>query len=212
MLKRINTVFALCAFAVCAFAQQATPGQTQGQTEADKSRGGQQQSGTTASADRRFLTEAAQGGLAEVSLGRLALERAASADVKQYAQRMIDDHTKSNNELMQIAQGRGVTLPTEPNAQHRAMMRKMEKLSGADFEREYMRSQLKDHEKMTALFERQGRSARDAEVKAFAEKTLPSLHEHHQMARDVATKVGVTTAGAGKKGDKGDTVSGKPKQ
>jgi putative membrane protein len=234
MLKRIGTVFALTVCAVCAFAaQQATPHQPttqdqnrQGQSGQTTTQGNNQhgQSATTsraggtattavASADRRFMTEAAEAGLAEVTLGRLALERAANPDVKQFAQRMVDDHTAANNELMQLAQTKGVTLPTQPAAKHRAMMTKMGKLTGEAFDREYMRAQLKDHDKVSKMFERQSQRGTDADTKAFAAKQLPVLHEHHQLAETTGAKVGVTMAKSGKaKGDRGATASGTPKQ
>jgi putative membrane protein len=198
--------------------RQGQSGQT---TTQDQNRQGQDatnQAGgrsttAVASADRRFMTEAAEAGLAEVSLGRLALERASNPEVKQFAQRMIDDHTNANNELMQIAQAKGVTLPTQPAAKHRSMMTKMEKLSGEAFDREYMRAQLKDHDKVTKMFERQSQRGLDADAKAFAAKQLPVLHEHHQMAENTGAKVGVTMAKSGRsKGDKGATASGTPKQ
>jgi putative membrane protein len=236
-------VLAVCAFAAQQATpsqtttqdqnRQGQSGQTntqdqnrQGQSDQTTSQGQsrQGQGGTTnqaggrsatavASADRRFMTDAAEAGLAEVSMGRLALERAANADVKQFAQRMVDDHTNANNELMQIAQAKGVTLPTQPDAKHRSMMTKMEKLSGEAFDREYMRAQLKEHDKVSKMFERQSQRGNDADAKAFAAKQLPVLHEHHQMAENAGAKVGVTMAKSGRsKGDKGATASGTPKQ
>lgn len=159
------------------------------------------------SSDRRFVNEVHEGGMAEVALGQLAVTRGMNPDVKAYGKRMVDDHSKADQELMQIASGKGITLSsppppsaptssTEPQSQltgkQREMIDRLNKLSGADFDREYIRNQVKDHEKDVALFEKQSTSGADAELKAFAAKTLPTLREHLQRARDIATKVGAT--------------------
>jgi len=141
---------------------------------------------TMSSSDRKFAMTAAMGGMAEVETARLALTKASSDAVKQYAQKMIDDHTAANAELMQIASGKGITLPTAPDAKHRAMMAKMERLSGAEFDRQYiMMAGHKDHEKMEKLFRDESTRGRDADLKAFAAKTLPVVQQHLQMARDL---------------------------
>ena len=138
------------------------------------------------SSDRKFAMMAAMGGMAEVEMARLALTKATSDAVKQYAQKMIDDHTPNNAELMQIASTKGLTLPTAPDAKHRAMMAKMERLSGAEFDRQYiMMAGHKDHQKMEKLFRDESMRGRDADLKAFAAKTLPVVQQHLQMARDL---------------------------
>ena len=142
------------------------------------------------SGDRKFMMTAAQGGMAEVEMARVALERASSEEVKAYAQRMIDDHTKANEELMGIAQAKGVTLPAGPDAKHMAMLTKMRALSGAAFDREYvMMAGRKDHEKMEKLFRDESTKGKDADVKAFAAKTLPVVREHLSMARMLNDKM-----------------------
>jgi putative membrane protein len=142
------------------------------------------------SMDRKFAITAAQGGMAEVEMSRLALQRASSDAVKQYAQKMIDDHTAANAELMQIASTKGITLPTVPDAKMRAMMAKLEKLSGTAFDHEYvMHAGHKDHAKMEKLFRDQSTRGRDADLKAFAAKTLPVVQQHLQMARELHDKM-----------------------
>jgi putative membrane protein len=140
--------------------------------------------------DKEFITKAAQGGMAEVELGQLALKQASSDDVKQFAQKMVDDHSKANDELKGLAASKSVTLPTDTGKENKAMMDKLAKLSGADFDREYMKHMVKDHNTDVALFEKQAKSGKDAETKAWAEKTLPTLREHQTMARNIAEKVG----------------------
>lgn len=145
---------------------------------------------TLSSADRKFAMMAAQGGMSEVEMARLALTKASSDEVKQYAQKMIDDHTAANTELMQIASTKNLTLPTAPDAKHRAMMARMEKLSGAAFDREYvMMAGHKDHMKMEKLFRDESTRGRDADLKAFAAKTLPVVRQHLQLARDLHDKM-----------------------
>lgn len=142
------------------------------------------------SADMKFMTTAAQGGMAEVAMARYAVDHAASDAVKQYAQHMIDDHTKANDELMQVATTKGVTLPTAPDAKHQALMDKLMKLSGADFDREYIKNAgVKDHEKMEKLFMDESSKGQDADAKAFAAKTLPAVQMHLSMARDMTTNL-----------------------
>jgi putative membrane protein len=141
---------------------------------------------SVSSSDRKFAMTAAAGGMAEVEVSRLALTKASSAAVKQYAQKMIDDHTAANAELMQIASAKGIALPTAPDAKHRAMMAKMEKLSGAEFDHQYiMMAGHKDHAKMEKLFRDESTRGRDADLKAFAAKTLPVVQAHLRMARDM---------------------------
>lgn len=145
---------------------------------------------TLSSADRKFAMQAAQGGMSEVEMSRLALTKASSDAVKQYAQKMIDDHTAANTELMGIASAKGITLPTTPDAKHRAMLARMEKLSGEAFDREYvMMAGHKDHQKMEKLFRDESTRGRDADLKAFAAKTLPVVQQHLQMARELHDKM-----------------------
>ena len=176
--------------------QQQTDKSTQGTStskqKSDKSSSMQsdKKSMSVHKTDQDFMKKAAEGGMAEVALGELAAKQGSSEDVKHFGQRMVDDHSKANRELMDLASQKGVTLPTEPNAQQKAEKAKMEKLSGANFDREYMRAMVKDHDKDVAEFEKQSRTAHDADLKAWAGKTLPTLQEHKKMAHDVAGKVG----------------------
>jgi putative membrane protein len=133
--------------------------------------------------DRKFAMMAAAGGMAEVENAQLALQKASSDSVKQYAQRMIDDHTKANADLMQIATIKGVTLPTAPDAKHTAEMQKLQALSGAAFDRAYIqRAGTKDHKEMEKLFQNEATRGTDADLKAFAARTLPIVREHLSMA------------------------------
>jgi putative membrane protein len=157
------------------------------------------------SADGKFMMTAAAGGLAEVELGRLALERASSDAVKQYAQRMVDDHTKANQDLMQVAATKGVTLPTGPDPKHMALIERLRGRSGADFDRMYVKEAgVKAHQDMEKLFRNETIKGKDADVMAFASRTLPAVQDHLRMARDLSG----TMTGTGGGGSNSNTGSG----
>jgi len=137
----------------------------------------------------KFSSAAALGGLTEVELGRLAVQRGSNPAVKSFGQRMIEDHSRANDELKSIASKKSITLPTDMNSDQKAMMDKLSKLSGADFDKEYMSDMVKDHEADAKEFENQANKGTDADIKAFAAKTLPMIQRHLQMARDVGNQV-----------------------
>ena len=140
--------------------------------------------------DNSFVTKAAQGGMAEVQLGKLAQSHAASDKVKTFGQRMVDDHTKANDELSKIAGQKGVTLPTSLNAKDQATMDRLSKLNGAAFDRAYMQDMVKDHREDIAEFKKEANSGQDPDFKAFASKTLPTLQEHLSMAEQTNSALG----------------------
>lgn len=109
---------------------------------------------------------------------------------------MVTDHSKANDELKQWAQQKNITLPTELDAKHKATRDRLAKLSGDAFDKAYMHEMLTDHREDVAAFKRESTSAKDADLKAWAGKTLPTLQEHLKLAQDTATKVG---AGGAKK-------------
>lgn len=139
--------------------------------------------------DTEFLKEAAMGGMLEVELGRVAVQNAASDQVKRFGQRMVDDHGKANDALKSLAQAEGVTLPTQLDSKHEKEMQRLQKLTGAEFDREYMKMMVSDHRKDIREFEHEARRGEDPEVKAFAEKALPTLREHLNMAEQTHSSV-----------------------
>ncbi|MDQ3173318.1 MAG: DUF4142 domain-containing protein [Acidobacteriota bacterium] len=140
--------------------------------------------------DLAFMNDAAPGGVAEVEMGRMAAKQAQSSEVKQFGERMVVDHTKAGEELKQLASIKKVTLPAMVNPKHKEAMEKLSKLKGADFDHEYVTAMVADHEKDVAAFENAVKAGVDADVKAFAAKTLPTLKAHLQMIRDIASKMG----------------------
>jgi putative membrane protein len=149
-----------------------------------------------ASSDRKFVMEAGMGGMEEVTLGRLATDHAASAEVKQFGQRMVDDHTKAGDQLMQVATQKGITLPTALDAKHQSDVDKLSKLSGADFDRAYMSMMVKDHKKDVKEFQEEANKGQDADVKGFASTTLPTLQDHLRMAEDINGRTSAKSASA----------------
>jgi putative membrane protein len=148
--------------------------------------------------ERRFIEKAAADGMAEVALGKLAEQRASDPKVKAFAQRMVQDHTKANQELMDLARAKGVTPPATLDREHRRDSEKLGKLQGAQFDREFMKHMVDDHKDAVQDFEKASRSIQDPELKDFAARTLPTLQEHRQIAQTTydAVKSGSADASA----------------
>jgi putative membrane protein len=134
------------------------------------------------SQDRDFLMDAAIGGLMEVELGHVAAQKGTSDAVKQFGQRMVDDHSKANSELMTLASSKGITLPTTLDEKHKERVTKLSSMSGAEFDRAYSKLMLSDHRKDVSEFEKESTKGTDADLKTFATNTLPTLKEHLQLA------------------------------
>jgi putative membrane protein len=165
---------------------------TAGQHQSDAKAG--QHQGQTGSANRMsgssaFVSKAAVGGMAEVKLGQLAVQKASNPDVKAFGQQMVDDHGKANDELKQLASSKGMTLPTDIDAKHQATYDRLSKLDGAEFDRAYMKDMLADHKMDVSEFRRESKSGSDPDVKAWAAKTLPTLEHHLQMAESTNAKM-----------------------
>jgi putative membrane protein len=143
--------------------------------------------------ERKFLEKAAQHNMTEVETGKLAGSKAASGETKKFGQQMAQDHGKAYDEVVQLAKAKSISLPAGPDQAHKREAKSLEKLAGAEFDRRYMSAMVKDHEKDVKEFRKMARDAKDPDVKAWAEKTLPVLEGHLQMARQVAS---TTTAQA----------------
>lgn len=137
-------------------------------------------------AQDNFMRDAAHAGMAEVMLGNLALEKSESDEVKRFAQQMVTDHTAANEELKTLAASKNMTLPTEAKSSHQSALEKLRNRSGADFDRAFMKQMVSDHEKVVSMFRKASESHSDAEVKAWAAKTLPTLESHLAMARSMS--------------------------
>jgi putative membrane protein len=171
--------------------------------------------------DEKFIKEACEGGVMEVKMGKLGVQKAQNAQVKQFAQTLIDDHTKANTELKQLAASKGCILPEpqegissttesadrspvrekadsdrgESHKEH-AAMKKLQGLSGTEFDREFVKMAVNDHQKDIKEFEKASKNADDTELKSFAAKTLPTLREHLQQAKSLQSQVSAGAAGS----------------
>jgi putative membrane protein len=139
--------------------------------------------------DKDFVMKAAQGGMAEVALGNMAASKATNADVKTFGSRMVTDHSKANDELKQLATTKGLTLPADAGAENQKTSDELSKKSGKDFDKAYMKDMVEDHEKDVKEFEKAAKDAKDADLKSWASKTLPTLQDHLKMAKDTQKKV-----------------------
>jgi putative membrane protein len=140
---------------------------------------------TVSSADRKFATMAAMGGMAEVELGNLAQQNAQSDEVKQFGARMVRDHSAANQQLMRIVATKDATMPTQLDEQHRKVFEKLSEMRGAEFDRAYMRQMVEDHEKTIKKFREEAQQGNDPDLKAFAQSTMPVLEQHHKLAQDI---------------------------
>jgi putative membrane protein len=138
--------------------------------------------------DKKFMMDTAMGGMMEVEISKWAVQQGGTDAVKEFARKMVTDHSAANAELTQLATSKAVTLPTQLDAKHQAEISRMSKLSGAAFDQAYSKMMLKDHTKVVADFEKQSTSASDADVKAFASKALPTLKEHLELAKSLNPK------------------------
>lgn len=142
----------------------------------------------TAVVQDNFWMNAAQSGMAEVELGRLAAQKATNAEVKKFAQMMVADHTKANDELKALAAKNNVKLPTELDSTHKSMLEKLQGLSGAEFNWAYVEGQIDDHETAVDLMEDNTDNS-NADIKAFATKSLPIMRSHLEMVRGIQSKM-----------------------
>jgi len=136
-------------------------------------------------ADQDFAQKAAAGGLAEVALGQLAQQNGNSPDVKNFGQKMATDHAQANQELQQIAQQENLKLPAPPASKD---VSRFSNLKGAAFDSAYTKDMVRDHQQDVADFQKEAQSGQDPALKAFAQKYLPTLQEHLQMAQAMNKK------------------------
>lgn len=138
--------------------------------------------------DTAFAMQAAQDGMAEVEMGKLAQQKGQSDRVKQFGSRLIADHGKANDQLKSIATGKAIVLPTAVDAKHKQAHAKLAGMSGAEFDRAFKQQMVEDHQKGVALFEKQSKSGEDKDLKEFAAKNLPTLRDHLKLAEAISDK------------------------
>lgn len=128
--------------------------------------------------DAKFATEAASGGMTEVILGKLAAQKGVSSKVKDFGNMMVTDHSKANDQLIALAKTKNITLPTAPNSDDQKTIDELSKKSGSDFDKAYVDNMVADHKKDIKGFQNASQNCKDADIKAFATNTLPTLQKH----------------------------------
>ncbi|MNI60047.1 hypothetical protein D3C87_369120 [compost metagenome] len=136
-------------------------------------------------ADAKFTTQAAVGGMAEVELGKMALEKSSNAKVKEFATMMVKDHGMANTELMAIAKLKNITLPSTVDDEHKQKMDDLSKKTGADFDKAYVDAMVSGHKSTLKLMEDEAKDGKDADLKSFATKTAPIVQSHLVMINKI---------------------------
>lgn len=135
-----------------------------------------------------FAVKAAAGGMMEVQLGQIAQQKATNQRVKDFGAMMVKDHSAANDELKKLASSKNITLPTSVSNEQQKDIDDLNKKTGADFDKAYMKMMVNDHEKDIKDFEKAGNNLKDADVKSFAMKTLPTLQKHLDSAKAITGK------------------------
>jgi putative membrane protein len=173
--------------------QEGSPGASAGATSKEASG---VSAGKITDRDQGMMKQMAESHLGEISLGKLAQEKAQSDEVKSFAKKMVDDHTKALDSLKQLAESKGVTLPTEPDKQQMAMQKKLEGLSAQKFDRQYIQ-QARDraHRETHKLLQRAASRAEDTDLKNYASTTLGAVETHMQMAKETTENLKASSEG-----------------
>ena len=172
-MRLVLSIAALATVSTLAFAQPQSPSPA---------------SGNLSKADRDFVDKAARAGLAEVAEGQLALKQASSRNVKDFARRMVHDHSEAGDQLKQIALGEGISPPASVSRSDAAQQSKLSRENGAAFDRDYIAAQRTAHKEAVALFAKESKSGTNPALKSFAAQTLPTLEEHYRMVTSISSR------------------------
>ena len=178
--------------AVTVFAAGCTQ-QEPSATATEETSAAQTGSGTTATLskeDRKFMSEAALGGMYEVALGQQIEKKATNPDVRAFAGKMVADHGKANEELKQLAAKKGFTMPAQLDEDHRESIEELTKLSGPELDKKYIDEMVDDHEDDVDEFRDAAKDAKDPEIRAWAGKTLRILEGHLVEAKRLKERLG----------------------
>jgi len=157
-------------------------------------------------ADRKAIMDMGMSNMAEVEMGKLAQSKSQNAEVKAFAQKMIDDHGKALTEVQTLAQSKGVTLPTELDAKHKAMSDRLAKLSGDSFDKTYVKQGgVGAHKETLTKLQAASKGAKDPDVKAQVDKTIPVVQEHLKHAEQLAQGKSSSTGSSGAAGHTGSS-------
>lgn len=147
----------------------------------------------TGSPDEAFYKSAAEGGLAEVEQGKLAQQKGQSPEVKAFGAKMVQDHSAANEKLGAVARSKGINLPASPSIGQMATLEKLKLLSGDSFDKSYIKGMVQDHKQDITDFEKEAQNGKDADARAFAQATLPTLKKHLSMIQSLAASAHVET-------------------
>lgn len=147
--------------------------------------------------DALFMTETAHMSHAEIAASQMALKKSTNPQVKQFAQQMITDHTQGNQQLMQLAQQKGVAIPKRPDELHTKAAAAMMNMEGTTFDKEYMSCMTSDHAKLLSSVEDKAAGATDPDVRAYAASQLPIVRGHYHMALQLNRALGGAATGGG---------------
>jgi putative membrane protein len=148
----------------------------------------EKKTGDKAFDDGEFVKKAASSGMHEVELGKIAEEKAMTSLVKAFAERMVTDHSKAIEDLRLAARAAGLTVPDKMNEQHQKEVERFKNYKGNEFDREYLKHMLSDHEKDVELFTQASKEAKSSAIKDFAAKTLPTVEDHLKVVRKILPK------------------------
>jgi putative membrane protein len=166
-------------------ADNSSTGSSAGASSASSS-----QSSSISKDDKDFMEDIAHANLAEIATGKMALEKSQNEQVKQFAQKMIDDHTKAEDELKQLADAKGVKLPTDTDMVHKTKAATLKPLSGNTFDKQYVKhAGVGDHENTHKLLQKVQSKAKDPDLKAYADKTIKAVEEHLSMAQQLEQQI-----------------------
>jgi len=169
--------------------------------------GGASSAGSLSKADQDMLKQLASANMSEIEAGKIALDKSKNEQVRNFAQKMVDDHTKAQTQLNQLAQAKGVSLPSEPDARHRKELDTLRSLSGAQFDKTYLlRGGVADHRQAHAMLTHIEKNAKDTDLKSLASNMMPTINEHAQMARQA--RAGGAPASTGASGTAGESAAG----
>ena len=189
-MKKLVLAAALVALAAPVHAQTAAPATAN-----------QKNVGPVSAATKKFVTTAAMTDMFEIQAGQLAQQKADDSAYKDFAQMIVGDHTKTTDQLKSMApQLQGVQLPQQLDATHKAKVDKLSSASGAAFERQFKTEQTQGHKQAIQEFQTYAKSGDNAELKAWAEQTLPALKTHLQHAEALPSPRSAPTTGSGMKG------------
>jgi putative membrane protein len=147
-----------------------------------------------ASMDKAFVKKALEGSMAEVQMGQLALQKSSDDQVKQFAQRMVDDHGKMVDQMKPVAEQMGVKVPDAPSKGHMKNMEKMKALSGEDFDKAYIKDMVKDHKKDSSEFKQEAQSTQNPQLKELVTQGSQTIDSHLQQIQQIAQSKGTEKA------------------